>query len=108
MSMTPRIKSVTAGNRELTVAAGLARGLMDLAVSKGADAAALAARSGIDPADLGDQDKRIALTKYVALMRAGRRWRTIRRWRCIMARAATCRNSRWWAFSPMPARPLPR
>ena len=57
---------------ELTVAAGLARGLMDLAVSKGADRAALAARSGIDPADLADQDRRIPFTKYVALMRAGK------------------------------------
>ncbi len=57
---------------ELTVAAGLAKGLMDLAVSKGADRATLAARSGIDPADLADQDRRIPLAKYIALMRAGK------------------------------------
>jgi AraC-like DNA-binding protein len=57
---------------ELTVAAGLARGLIDLAVSKGASANALAERSGIDPADLADQDNRIPFAKYVALMRAAK------------------------------------
>jgi AraC-like DNA-binding protein len=57
---------------ELTVAAGLARGLIELAVSKGARAEALAERSGIDPADLADQDNRIPLEKYVALMRAAK------------------------------------
>ncbi len=57
---------------ELTVAAGLARGLVDLAVSKGASQAELAARSGIDPDELKDQDNRIPFTKYVALMRAGK------------------------------------
>jgi AraC-like DNA-binding protein len=57
---------------ELTVAAGLARGLMELAMSKGASRQALAARSGIDSADLADQDNRIPFAKYVALMRAGK------------------------------------
>jgi len=57
---------------ELTVAAGLARGLMELAVSKGASQADLAQRSGIDPEDLRDQDRRIPFPKYVALMRAGK------------------------------------
>ena len=56
---------------ELTVAAGLARGLMDLAVAKGASAVELAARSGIDPSELQDVDRRIPLSQYVALMRAG-------------------------------------
>ncbi len=56
---------------ELTVAAGLARGLIELAAAKGASAAVLAARSGIDPKDLQDQDNRIPFAKYVALMRAG-------------------------------------
>jgi len=56
----------------LTVAAGLARGLIELAASKGASRAALAERSGIDPKDLEDQDNRIAFAKYVALMRAGK------------------------------------
>ncbi|MGH7024592.1 MAG: AraC family transcriptional regulator, partial [Caulobacteraceae bacterium] len=55
----------------LTVAAGLARGLMELAVSKGANQRALAERSGIEPNDLNDQDMRIPFENYVALMRAG-------------------------------------
>ena len=56
----------------LTVAAGMARGLMDLAVAKGADRKALLQRSRIDPRDLQDHDKRIPLANYVALMRAGK------------------------------------
>ena len=56
---------------ELTVAAGLARGLMELAVAKGANRAALCLRAGIDPAALQDVDRRIPFTKYVALMHAG-------------------------------------
>jgi AraC-like DNA-binding protein len=55
---------------DLTVAAGLVRGLIDLAVAKGADANALAARSGIDLALLDDQDIRIPFPRYVTLMRA--------------------------------------
>ncbi|HEY5288828.1 MAG TPA: AraC family transcriptional regulator [Caulobacteraceae bacterium] len=57
---------------ELTVAAGLARGLMELAVAKGASRAELATRSRIDPLDLDDQDRRIAFAAYVNLMRAAK------------------------------------
>jgi AraC-like DNA-binding protein len=57
---------------ELTVAAGLARGLIELAEQKGASAGVLTERSGIDPADLADQDNRIPFPKYVALMRAAK------------------------------------
>ena len=57
---------------ELTVAAGLARGLIELAGSKGAVEAELVARAGIDPALLRDQDNRIPLPNYVALMRAAK------------------------------------
>ena len=57
---------------ELTVAAGLARGLIEFAASKGADAAELARRATIAPADLDDQDNRIPLSKYVTLMRAAK------------------------------------
>jgi AraC-like DNA-binding protein len=57
---------------ELTVAAGLARGLLEFAVSKGADPVALARRAGLDPKLLDDQDNRIPFTRYVALMRAGK------------------------------------
>jgi len=56
---------------ELTVAAGLARGLMELAVSKGASRVELVARSGIGIEELQDVDRRIPFAKYVALMRAG-------------------------------------
>jgi AraC-like DNA-binding protein len=57
---------------ELTVAAGLARGLMELAVSKGASRTMLATRSGIAGKDIDDQDNRIPFANYVALMRAGK------------------------------------
>lgn len=57
---------------EPTIAAGSARALMDLAVAKGASRKALAERSGIDPAELQDQDNRIPFARYVALMRAGK------------------------------------
>jgi len=57
--------------REPTVSAGLAHGLMQFAVSRGAGAAALALRSGIDPKALGDYDSRVPFARYVALMRAG-------------------------------------
>src|SRR5579871_3843230 len=57
---------------ELTVAAGLARGLTDFAVSKGAGREALLARSEIAPATLDDPDNRIPLANYIALMRAAK------------------------------------
>jgi len=57
--------------REPTISAGFARALLELAVRKGADRQALAARSGIDLKALEDQDNRIPLAKYVSLMRAG-------------------------------------
>lgn len=57
--------------REFTVAAGAARGLMDFAVSKGATRERLLRRAGIDLATLENQDNRIALPAYVALMKAG-------------------------------------
>lgn len=44
---------------------------MTLAVERGADAQALAQRSGVDPAGLRDQDGRVPLAVYMALMRAG-------------------------------------
>lgn len=56
---------------DATVAAGYARALMALAVSKGARQNELAERCGIDPQALLDQDARIPFAKYVALMRAG-------------------------------------
>src|SRR5215510_1830221 len=56
---------------DLTVSAGLVRGLMGVAIAKGARPELLAERSQINPEDLQDQDNRIPFAKYVALMRAG-------------------------------------
>lgn len=61
-----------AGNKSrLTVAAGLAKGLADFAVSRGAPRLELLTRAGIGPADLADQDNRIPFENYVTLMRTG-------------------------------------
>lgn len=54
-----------------TVGAGFARGLLEFAVRKGADRQALMAKTGLTAEDLADQDGRVAMTKYVALMRTG-------------------------------------
>src|ERR1700710_1699574 len=62
----------TGGAAERTVGAGFARGLLEFAVSKGANQAALLAQSGIDPAQCLDQDARIPFFRYVALMRAAK------------------------------------
>jgi AraC-like DNA-binding protein len=77
-TMTPWAKSLTPGcsgaavMAEPTVGAGYARGLMELALAKGASRALLAERSGVALADLQDQDARLPLSSYVALMRAGK------------------------------------
>ena len=55
---------------DLTVASGVARALMDFAVSKGASRDPLAKRSRIEPEDLTYQDNRVPFAKYIALMRA--------------------------------------
>ncbi|MEQ1782586.1 MAG: AraC family transcriptional regulator ligand-binding domain-containing protein, partial [Hyphomonadaceae bacterium] len=57
---------------ELTVGAGLPRGLVRLAVLRGAPAEELWARSGIAPSDLDDQDNRIPMDRYIALMRGAK------------------------------------
>lgn len=56
----------------LTVGAGLARGLVAIAVKKGARAEDLAERAGVSLADLLDQDNRIAMPNYIALMCAAK------------------------------------
>jgi AraC-like DNA-binding protein len=56
----------------LTVGAGYARGLLELAVSKGADRASLLQQSGIGAEALRDQDARIPVCRYVALMRSAK------------------------------------
>jgi AraC-like DNA-binding protein len=56
---------------ELTIAAGVARALLDLATSRGADRTTLLRRSCIVEADLRDREGRLPFDRYVALMRAG-------------------------------------
>jgi len=57
--------------RELTVAAGAVRALLEFAISRGANRETLAERSHIDPSELQDRDHRVPFSKYVALMKAG-------------------------------------
>jgi AraC-like DNA-binding protein len=54
-----------------TVAAGYPKALLDFAVSKGADRRMLVERSHIRVEDLDDQDNRIPLANYLALLEAG-------------------------------------
>lgn len=56
----------------LTVGAGYARGLLEFAVSKGADRAVLLQRAGVYQSELEDQDARVPFARYVALMRAAK------------------------------------
>jgi len=78
--MTFGIKNMTEGTKPFSarvfprvpsVAAGFARALADLAVTRGAPREELLRRAGIDPATLQDQDSRIPFDAYKALMRAG-------------------------------------
>jgi AraC-like DNA-binding protein len=57
---------------EPTIGAGFARGLLEVAVARGAPRAALLAACGIAAQDLADQDARLQFSKYVALMRTGK------------------------------------
>jgi AraC-like DNA-binding protein len=57
---------------DLTVAAGLVCGLLEVAQTRGASRAALIERAGIKPVDLSDQDNRIPFKNYVTLMRAAK------------------------------------
>ncbi len=57
---------------EPSVGAGYARGLLELAVARGAERQALLDRARIDAAALHDQDGRIPFARYVALMRAAK------------------------------------
>lgn len=55
---------------EPTAAAGYARALLEFAVASGADEARLLGLSGIGAHDLEDQDARVPMARYSALMRA--------------------------------------
>lgn len=73
--MTARSKTMTGADLPvtgLTVAAGVARSLIEFAVRRGASRAALLARAGIAAADLEHQERRIALRKHLLLMRSAR------------------------------------
>lgn len=54
-----------------TIAAGYPRAFLDFAVSRGADRQMLIEQSLIRPDDLEDQDNRIPLANYLALLEAG-------------------------------------
>lgn len=55
-----------------TVGAGYARGLVELAVSRGARRDQLMARAGLVAEDLADPDNRVPMPNYVALMRSAK------------------------------------
>jgi AraC-like DNA-binding protein len=57
---------------ELTIEAGIARGLFKYAVSRGAPAEALTELSGITLEGLDDPDARVPITSYMALMRGAK------------------------------------
>ena len=57
--------------RNPTIAAGYPKAFLDFAVSKGADRQVLLDRSQIRPDDLKDQDNRVPLANYLALLKAG-------------------------------------
>lgn len=61
------------GLGELTVGAGVARGVIEVAVSRGADREELGLLAGVDPASLADQDNRISVAAYQALIHAGQK-----------------------------------
>lgn len=54
-----------------TISAGYPKALLDFAVSRGADKLTLIARSHIHPDELLNQDNRIPLANYVAMLEAG-------------------------------------
>lgn len=74
--MTPATKNPTWQASALqrasapTVGAGIVRGLLEFAVSRGADRDILCRQSGLDFADLSDDDNRIPFPRYVALMKS--------------------------------------
>jgi AraC-like DNA-binding protein len=72
--MTLRMKSMIAGCAMAgpTVAAGVTKRMMELAVARGADGAVLLERAGIDPGELDDPDSRIGLGAHIALLRAAK------------------------------------
>jgi AraC-like DNA-binding protein len=64
------LQGVIAMGKE-TVAAGFPKAFFEFAVARGANRQALIRRSNLDLNDLKDQDNRVPLENYVALMKAG-------------------------------------
>ncbi|HEY9283159.1 MAG TPA: AraC family transcriptional regulator [Pyrinomonadaceae bacterium] len=56
---------------ESTIGAGYPRAFLNFAVARGADRLTLLDRSGIRPDELSDQENRVPLSNYVALLEAG-------------------------------------
>lgn len=54
-----------------TAAAGIVKGMFEVAVARGADALRLSTQAGITLADLADPDARVPLERYQALIKAG-------------------------------------
>jgi len=73
--MMERINNLTNGCnvREATVSAGVVEGLIDFAVSEGADRSALLSQAEIDPSSLVDHDNRVSMSRYRALIKAAQR-----------------------------------
>lgn len=69
-AMTRAAKNMIRGNG--SVAAGFARALVQLAVRMGANRKRLCATAGLDPKLLDEQDNRVPLSTYRALMRAAK------------------------------------
>jgi len=72
--MTGRIKILTRGDCRMsdqTMAAGFATAFLDYAVAEGAPRGSLLAASRLTDEDLADQDTRIAVASYQALIAAG-------------------------------------
>src|SRR5690242_3668235 len=58
------------GKSKYTIAAGYPRTLLEFAVRLGANRSSLLTQADLDEASIADQDNRIPLTAYVALMKA--------------------------------------
>ena len=58
---------------EPTAAAGVVRGMYEVAVARGADPGQLTSATGLDPKSLDDPDARVPLERYKALIKVGQK-----------------------------------
>ena len=78
ITLTPRAKTMTVGDRterrssvdKATVSAGYPNAFLDFAVTRGADRTALLTRAGLKQSDLAQQDNRVPVSGYLALIKA--------------------------------------